>query len=217
MIRREARRSMDMLNAFDVFDLELTNRDYPKLTKCLDIPSSIIPFDKCIRSVVLNSWVHFYIEDYQFERIWTNPKRYVNLLSRFEGVLSPDFSVYYDMPVHMKRWNIYRNKFMSAYMNAHGLKVIPSIQIVDPGLWCDAIDGIENGSVVSVNCVGIKRRYFAKRMFNQQMKYVYEMLNPEKVILYGDDSMLCEYDNVVHFDSNHIKRIRDAQKCKVAR
>lgn len=205
-----------MLNAFDVFDLEMTGKEYPRLPKCLDIPSRLIPFDKCIRSIVYDSWVHFYIEDYQFERIWTNPNRYVNLLSRFDGMLSPDFSVYYDMPVHMKRWNIYRNKFLSAYMNAKGVKVIPSIQIVEPDLWDDVIDGIEKGSVVSVNCVGIKRRYFAKKMFKQQMKYVYDVLNPDRVVLYGDESMLCDYDNVVHFDSNHIKRIRDAQKSKIA-
>lgn len=35
--------------------------------------------------------VHFYCDDYQFERVWRNPDKYVPLLQQFGAVLSPDF------------------------------------------------------------------------------------------------------------------------------
>lgn len=216
MIRREAYRSMNMLNAFDVFDMKLTGKDYPELESCFVVPNNLIPFDKCIRSVRYDSWVHFYIEDYQFERIWTSPNRYVNLLSRFEGIISPDFSIYYDMPIHMKRWNMYRNKFISAYMQNRGINVIPSIQIVDPVLWEDSINGIAKGGIISVNATGIKRRYFAKQIFKQQMRFIINSLEPIAIICYGSDGVMREYDNVLYFDNNHIKRLRDVQRNRIA-
>ena len=43
--------------------------------------------------------VHFYLDDYQFERIWFDINRYCELLSDYDVVLSPDFSIYIDWPV----------------------------------------------------------------------------------------------------------------------
>lgn len=38
--------------------------------------------------------VHFYKDDYQFERFWNNPDKYIPLLQQFGAVCSPDFSLY---------------------------------------------------------------------------------------------------------------------------
>lgn len=51
-----------------------------------------------------------FIDDYQFERIWNTPERYVNVLKQYDCVLTPDFSLYMDMPRAMKVWNIYRSR-----------------------------------------------------------------------------------------------------------
>ena len=42
--------------------------------------------------------VHFFIDDYLFERCWNDPDRYAKLLSEFQAVLSPDFSMFTDYP-----------------------------------------------------------------------------------------------------------------------
>ena len=42
--------------------------------------------------------VHFFLYDYNFEKIWNTPDKYVELLSEYKGVLSPDFSMYTEMP-----------------------------------------------------------------------------------------------------------------------
>ena len=41
--------------------------------------------------------LHFFVDDYQFERVWNSPARYLDMLSRFAFVCSPDFSMYTDM------------------------------------------------------------------------------------------------------------------------
>ena len=42
--------------------------------------------------------VHFFVDDYLFERTWNDPKRYALLLSEFKAVMTPDFSLFTDYP-----------------------------------------------------------------------------------------------------------------------
>ena len=42
--------------------------------------------------------VHFYVDDYQFVRVWNHPEDYIQMLSQFGAVCTPDFSQYTDMP-----------------------------------------------------------------------------------------------------------------------
>ena len=53
----------------DAVEMDLTNNGYPLVKSTATIPSSLLPFDKAIRSLKYESFVHFFIEDYQFERI----------------------------------------------------------------------------------------------------------------------------------------------------
>ena len=71
--------------------------------------------------------VHFFLHDYQFERVWNYPDRYTELLSRFAFVLSPDFSPYADMPKALKIYNVYRNRWCARYWQEYGIQVIPTI------------------------------------------------------------------------------------------
>ena len=49
--------------------------------------------------------VHFFICDYQFEQVWNDPYPYIERLREFPCALTPDFSLYLDMPMAMKIWN----------------------------------------------------------------------------------------------------------------
>lgn len=42
--------------------------------------------------------VHFFLDDYQFERIWRKPDQYLPMLQQFRYVMTPDFSLYTDFP-----------------------------------------------------------------------------------------------------------------------
>lgn len=52
---------------------------------------------------------HFFIDDYQFERVWQRPEKYLDVLRGYDCVLTPDFSLYMDMPDPMQEWNRYRS------------------------------------------------------------------------------------------------------------
>lgn len=52
--------------------------------------------------------VHFFVDDYQFNRLWNAPDRYLDMLSGFTHVMSPDFSTYTDFPKAIQIYNHYR-------------------------------------------------------------------------------------------------------------
>ena len=63
-----------------------------------------------------------YEDDYRFERIWRNPRQYLNVLKRYNGVILPDFSLYRDMPLVMQLWNIYRSRAIGFWLQLNGIK-----------------------------------------------------------------------------------------------
>ncbi len=47
-----------------------------------------------------NRIVHFFLYDYKFENIWTNPDKYIDILKKYRAVLTPDYSMYTAMFRH---------------------------------------------------------------------------------------------------------------------
>ena len=119
----------DVFNAFLVSTASYEGLfEFPVIKPCNTIPERIIVFSKAISSVHHKQWVHFYEDDYLFERLWRNPEKYLSILSRFEGVILPDFSLYRDMPFVMQLWNIYRSRAIGHWLQKNGIKVIPNIR-----------------------------------------------------------------------------------------
>lgn len=71
--------------------------------------------------------VHFFMDDYQFMRLWRYPEKYLLTLQKFKYVMAPDFSTYTDFPVALQIYNHYRKHWLAAYWQEHGINVIPTI------------------------------------------------------------------------------------------
>lgn len=98
--------------------------------------------------------VHFYKDDYQFERFWNYPDKYIPILQQFGAVCSPDFSLYSDMPLAVQLFMHYKKHWLAAYWQAHGIRVIPTLcwcgeQSYD---WC--FDGEPRNAIVSISSHG---------------------------------------------------------------
>ena len=62
------------------------------------VPQRLIGFNRALTSQDYDCGIHFFIDDYQFERVWNTPEKYLSLLRRFRCVIAPDFSLYVDLP-----------------------------------------------------------------------------------------------------------------------
>lgn len=133
-----------------------------------------------------NIGVHFFLHDYQFERVWKYPDRYVECLKKFAFVLSPQFSTYEDMPKCLKIYNVYRNRWCGRYWQEHGIKVIPTFAWGGDYdfEWC--FDGLPKHSTIAVSTMGDGRWGNHKGLFTLWETLQYE-LKPKTVLLYGKD------------------------------
>lgn len=166
------------------------------------VPEEMIAFKYAMQSKRHDVGVHFYIDDYQFERVWNNPEGYVNLLSQFDCILAPNFSMYYDMPKPMKIWNTFRSRLIGSYYQQMGMKVIPSVVWNGTDTWDFAFEGIEKGSVVCVSTISIKKGAFLEDL-KAGMAEMIRRIEPSFIMIYGG---AIDYDfgdiPVKYYDAN---------------
>lgn len=62
--------------------------DIPALKPCDVVPDDLIGFNEAKTTVSFDAGVHFFLDDYQFERVWRRPDVYVRTLGRFQCVLT---------------------------------------------------------------------------------------------------------------------------------
>ena len=90
-------------------------------------PVNLLPFHIALSNNTPDQhWYHFYEDDYQFERFWKCPSKYIPLLSRFTGGIGPDYSLYLGMPRSQQIWNCWRNKVMTFHMQKKGCWSFPT-------------------------------------------------------------------------------------------
>lgn len=139
-----------------------------------------------------NHGVHFFLDDYQFIRLWSNPDAYLERLKKFQAVCTPDFSMFTDWPKAVCLYNHYRKHWLGAYWQQYGITVIPTIGWVDEESfdWC--FDGEPVGGVVAVSSVGTQMNKDAARLFRRGYDEMMDRLNPSKIIFYGSVPEGCE-------------------------
>ncbi len=71
--------------------------------------------------------VHFFLYDYEFEKLWKDPDVFVQRLKPCRAVLTPDFSMYLEMPAALQLYNTFRNRWCGVYLAQKGITVIPTV------------------------------------------------------------------------------------------
>ncbi len=185
----------ERLRTDDAYNLRLVNAGHcdrngmPRVEGSDARPSGLLPFNyaKTVKDSDLGSFLHFFIDDYQFERLWSNPEKYLPLVKRFAGALSPDFSCYMDMPLPMQRWNEYRRRALANWWQRNGVEVVPTLSWSDPRSYGFSFGGLPKLSTVAVSTVGVKGDEGALRVWRDGMAEAMRRLEPSRVLLYGGD------------------------------
>ena len=159
--------------------------EIPKLRATDEVPKKLIPFSQAVSSKDYDCWVHFYEDDCKFERIWNNPTRYLKILSRFEGVITPDFSVYRDMPKVMQEWNIYRSRAFAFALQRQGTNVIVNIRFGDARTYETACLGVPENASIAFGTHGIMKDREDRDIFREGLEFAVLKLKPKTIIVYG--------------------------------
>ena len=147
--------------------------DIPIIKPVYELPTvkRYIEFDYCKRcrsdrNDRKSIAVHFFEDDYKFERAWTYPDKTGQMLSNFGFIIGPDFSQYIDFPKAVQVYNHYRNNWLVRYWQVlYNIIIIPTIMwgMKDTYEWC--FDGYPKDSIVAVSNVGLCKDRVIHKMF----------------------------------------------------
>ena len=209
-------------NTYKMYNLDMIDTDrvtgyyqMPTLEKCAYIPRDLIGFNYMMSSKAKNVGVHCFVDDYQFERLWNNPHKYLDKILEYDAFLTPDFSLYLDMPRAMKIWNVFRSRLIGQFLQDYGVEVIPTISWAEKETFDFCFDGVAQGSVVAVSTVGVKQSDQAAEIWRQGMDEMIKRVQPSVILVYGG---AVDYDyhgvEVRYYDNKVTERLRatDARK-----
>lgn len=185
----ERERTNDAYNLGIAQETEFTEDFWqmPVIRKTDHYPETLIGFNYAKTSEEKYAGIHFFVDDYQFERVWNYPEKYVDILLPYDCILSPDFSLYLDMPMPMKIWNVYRSRQIGAFYQDRGIIVIPTLSWAEPDTYQFCFRGIEKGSVVAVSTVGVKESKESLSVYFDGMAEAIRQIEPSVVLEYGGD------------------------------
>lgn len=199
----ERERTMDAYN-LDHINLNrcVGKWQMPFIRKTDFVPDDLMSFNYMLSTDSFEKGIHFYVDDYQFERIWNDPDKYLERISNFACCLTPDFSMYTEMPLAMMMWNKFRSQLIGQIMQDYGITVIPTLQWCREDSFDFCFDGIEPGGVVSVSTIGVKKEDSASEIWFKGMDEAMKRLKPSHVVVYGGD-IGYKFDCPVTFIDNH--------------
>lgn len=189
-------------------------RNYENLNRAIfpGVGQYDIPALQPVRSLQVDNWigfnyvrgcenpeehgVHFFVDDYQFLRLWRDPDAYMQRLAQFQAVCTPDFSTYTDFPLAVQIYNHYRKHWLGAYLAAHGAVVVLTISWSDEDSYTWCFDGEPRDSIVAVSSVGTQVDKTAQHLFFAGYREMMERLQPRQIIMYGNIPDGCEGDIV---------------------
>lgn len=163
-----------------------------KQERNIKIPKGLVPFSIRNKSKNKEDFICFYEYDVKFIDCLMATDEYLDELKEFPGVISPDCSLYRDMPLCLQIANIYMNRAIGSYLQSQGVHVIPNIRWGDERTYTTielpekiAFLGVEKESIVSIGTYGCVQSKEDKHYFREGLIAMLEELKPKVVIVYG--------------------------------
>lgn len=130
--------------------------------------------------------VTFFTEDYRFEQLWTSPDRFLTYMTPEHWALTPDFSLYTDHPPSVHLWNIFRSRWLGAYWQREGLRIIPTVGWASEESYTYCFLGLPKKAVLAVSTVGCLVKKDARRLWMLGFSEMVKQLEPIQVLCYGN-------------------------------
>lgn len=175
------------------------------LEQQVEIPERLIPFDKRKIEDGNHQALHFFMHDVTFPQIITNANRYIEDLRKFNFVISPDCSLYRDMPLCLQITNTYFNRAVGHYLQMRGLAVVADVRWGDERSFEFCFDGVPKNSIVAISTHGCIRSDEDKHYFRMGLIALLSKLHPKTVLVHGPMpevvfGSLLEKTQFIHFD-----------------
>lgn len=138
----------------------------------------------------VDAFVCFYIDDYKFDGlvsgVWWHPKRAMQILKHFKGIITVDYSTYVDFPDPINRFNTYRMRAFGYWIGKNGLEVVNNVRWGYSNTYSYSFDGIDKNSVIAIGTVGgSPRKLVDRNRFEEGILAMVDYLYPHTILVYG--------------------------------
>ena len=162
----------------------------PKILGCSTVPERLVAFSEAVakrKKPDPDAWVNFYEDDYRFARFWANPEKYYGRLRAFAGVVSPDHSLYRNMPTAQKIGHTYQNQLLGARLQADGVNVIANVRLSGPDSVPYALAGIPQRSTLALGLNGCTKDKQNRAHVVEEIQLICDSCSPTSLVVYGSD------------------------------
>ena len=159
----------------------------PMLSKMnnIDIPSNLVPFTKLRTSKTKKGYIHFYEHDRYFSSFLNNPSKYLEGLKNYDGVITPDPTMFVDESKCLLETATYINRAYGFFLQENGIPVIPNIRWTNEKSFDYCFLGAPKHYVVSISTHGCCRSKKQKEDFRNGLLKMLEVLEPTDVLVHG--------------------------------
>ena len=70
--------------------------------------------------------IHFFTHDWKFEKVYENADKELEKLKQYYCLLSPDFSMFTNMPIALQIASVFKNRCCCAILTARWIRTMPS-------------------------------------------------------------------------------------------
>ncbi|MCU9996182.1 DUF4417 domain-containing protein [Mobiluncus mulieris] len=163
--------------------------EIPQILPCSTIPKRLVAWSEA--KLVDNksgAWLHFYEDDYKFKEIWDDSELLFSTAREFDGIISPDFSLYYDAPYPVKLTNTYRNQLLGAAAQARGIPTIANVRLSGRDSACYALAGVPHKSVIALGLHGTVKEPENRAIVRDEIEVIVNTVEPIAIVVYGSDA-----------------------------
>ena len=174
----------------------------------VNLPKALIPFSLLGRSKNYEEGVCFFEKDPLFADAVVAADDFIDELRRFPLVLSPDCSLYRDMPLATQIANTYLSRLVGHHFENCGLTMVPTVRWGDERSYTSelfeepfAFTGIPKKCVVAIGTYGCIRGAENQRYFREGLEAMLDYLTPTMVLVYGSmpDAVFGDVKTVTQF------------------
>ncbi len=151
----------------------------------VEIPKSMIPFEKIKVTQNKRQYVHFYMHDKYFSNVLTATNKYVDILKEFDGVITPDCTLLVGQAKCIQQTNTYFNRAVGFYLQKQGIPVIPNIRWSDETSFEYCFLGVPKHSIVCVSTHGCIKSKREKDIWRAGTEEMLRVLEPTDVLVHG--------------------------------
>lgn len=169
--------------------LQIPNIEAPTT---FSIPINLIPFSKRQYSSDKNEFIHFYEHDVVFRKLLQNPEDFIQQFYPFPGMITPDCSIYRDMPLVLQLTNTYMSRAIGCFFQEQGKYVIPNVRWGDERSYHEhcfgekpfAFIGLPEHSILSISAYGCIRGFKNRQFFYDGLNAMMKWLKPAVVLVH---------------------------------